>query len=307
MYTIRQAAARSGVAISTIRAWERRYRAVDPARTASGYRLYDEAAIERLVAMRRLVEDGWQPSVAAVALRGPWGTALASTTTARPPAGSPPPGSRAEDRAGSRTRDPLVTRFVEAAGQLDADEVSSVLDELFARGTFEHVAEQLLFPALEALGDAWAAGSVSVAAEHLASNAVLRRLGQALEAAGAPSGRRRRVVIGLPPASRHELGALAFAVAARRAGVPVAYVGADLPIDDWRTASRDARAMVIGVPTVSDAPAAAELAQELLATSPPGLVVALGGRATPEVPGAIRLPPELTAGVDALRKALRRP
>jgi DNA-binding transcriptional MerR regulator len=38
---------------------------VEPARTSSAYRLYDEAAVERLRTMRLLVEDGWTASVAA--------------------------------------------------------------------------------------------------------------------------------------------------------------------------------------------------------------------------------------------------
>ena len=68
MYTIKQAAARTGLTIPTIRAWERRYGVVSPARTTAGYRLYDEAAIERLAAMRALVEmDGWRPSQASSA------------------------------------------------------------------------------------------------------------------------------------------------------------------------------------------------------------------------------------------------
>ena len=43
MYTIKQAAARSGLSVPTVRAWERRYGVVHPERTASGYRLYDDA------------------------------------------------------------------------------------------------------------------------------------------------------------------------------------------------------------------------------------------------------------------------
>ena len=39
---------RSGVSVPLLRAWERRYGIVAPARTASGYRLYDEAALARL-------------------------------------------------------------------------------------------------------------------------------------------------------------------------------------------------------------------------------------------------------------------
>ena len=66
MCTIKRAAARTGLAIPTIRAWERRYGVGTPTRTAAGYRLYDDATITRLRAMRHLVElEGWRPSQAA--------------------------------------------------------------------------------------------------------------------------------------------------------------------------------------------------------------------------------------------------
>src|SRR6185295_9480102 len=62
MYTIKEAAARSGLSVPTVRVWEQRYGVVQPARTASGYRLYDDAAIDRLIAMRHLVEhEGLRP------------------------------------------------------------------------------------------------------------------------------------------------------------------------------------------------------------------------------------------------------
>ena len=69
MYTIREAASRAGVTADVLRAWERRYQIVEPRRTSGGYRQYDEAAIRRVRAMRRMVEDGWTPSAAAESLR----------------------------------------------------------------------------------------------------------------------------------------------------------------------------------------------------------------------------------------------
>src|SRR5688572_18849646 len=65
MYTIKQAAARSGVPVPLLRAWERRYGVVSPSRTASGYRLYEETDVARLRAMRRLIGEGWSASTAA--------------------------------------------------------------------------------------------------------------------------------------------------------------------------------------------------------------------------------------------------
>ena len=70
MYTIKQAAARSGLSVPTVRAWERRYGIVHPVRTASGYRLYDDARHRTAIAMRQLVEhDGMRPSQAAEQMR----------------------------------------------------------------------------------------------------------------------------------------------------------------------------------------------------------------------------------------------
>lgn len=307
MYNIKQAAARAGVSVPVLRAWERRYGIVSPERTASNYRQFDDAAVARVRTMRAMVDAGWSPSTAAaailagevpvdVAAPAPAGAVTGpGSDSSSTPSGTP--GSTSTDDA-----EGLANRLVAAAAALDAEAVDAVLDDLFARGSFERVATDLLFPALERLGTAWARGEVSVAGEHLASSAVHRRLALALEAAGSalPG---RPVVIGLPPGSRHELGALAFAVAARRAGLPVAYLGADLPIDDWVVAADGAAAAVVGVVTARDRATARQVADRLAATRP-GLPVAFGGRHAEAVDGVVHLPPTLATSVAALRERL---
>jgi DNA-binding transcriptional MerR regulator len=119
MYTIKEAAARAGLTPTVARAWERRYGVVEPARTASGYRLYDAGAIDRLRTMRRLVDDGWTASAAARALVD--GTA---------PDVGPEGGARS---VASASEDPIAT-FVAAAAALDGDAIEAALDELFGRG-----------------------------------------------------------------------------------------------------------------------------------------------------------------------------
>jgi MerR family transcriptional regulator, light-induced transcriptional regulator len=303
MYTIREAAARAGVSVSTLRAWERRYGVVSPARSAASYRLYSTEEIETLRRMRRLVASGWSPSLAATALRGGDPVALASSAAE---VGSPSLSAAAADAAIRRDEaQRLVEAFTDAAIELDQDGVAAALDEMLARGSFERVASDLVLPALRSLGDAWAAGRLSVAGEHAASHAVLRRLAGAFEAAGNPARPGRPVVVALPPGGRHELGALAFAIVARRAGLPVAYLGADLPLDDWRSATESADAAVIGVPTEADVDAAIAIARRLR-RSRPELIVAVGGSAAPTLPGVVHLPDNITEAVAALTAALPR-
>ena len=287
MYTIKQAAQRTGIAIPTIRVWERRYGVVSPTRTPAGYRLYDDESIARLNAMQHLVErEGWRPSQAAERVIGTSATDLpglapqgaAIGTVARDVA----------DQAGGEA----VRSIVDGARRLDLRSIDETLDETFAGQRFEAAMDGVVFPALRGIGDAWSRGELDVAREHAASETIRRRIAHYFDAAtGARTG--PTVVVGLPPGSRHELGAFAFAVAARRAGLDAIYLGADVPIDAWRLTIRDtkARAAIVAVVTRDDVRPAADVIRALREDE--ATLIAVGGPAADAMPpdlGALRLP-----------------
>ena len=301
MYTIKEAALRTGLTEPVLRAWERRYGVVTPERTPGGYRVYDEAALRRLRAMRRLIDDGWSASAAAAAI-------VAGT--------EPAAGVASEGGADATAGDPagvFVEQLVDAAEALDSQRIEVVLDEMFAAGTYERVAEEYVIPSLRALGDAWAAGRVAVAGEHVASNAVLRRLAASFQASGRGRDGGRPVLVGMAPGARHELGGLIFATSLRRNGIPVVYLGADLPVDDWIAAVErtDARAVVIGAVMPADTSAARSVAAGLRAARPE-VIIAFGGAAAPHPDAStgqsartIRLPGEVGDAVEVLVSALQ--
>lgn len=287
MYTIRQAAARTGIGESLLRAWQRRYAVVDPARTPSGYRLYDDEAIARLVAMRRLVEAGWSAAQAAASVRA--AGAGAADAELGPATSDPAPAGRPRGSA---------TDLVTAARGYDPVAIESALDDLFGRGSFEAVIDDLVLPAVAELGTAWADGALDIAGEHLASAAVHRRLAERFDHASVPFGAAGLVgpvLVGLPPGARHELGALAFGVALRRRGCEVLYLGPDVPAASWAAAADeiDARVAVIAVARPDDVePAIA--AAGAIAAAHPATRVALGGSGARLAAGAgigiVRLP-----------------
>jgi DNA-binding transcriptional MerR regulator len=288
MYTIRQASLRTGVSVPLIRAWERRYGVVAPRRTASGYRLYDDEAIARLLAMRRLVDDGWQPSAAATALRD--GTA--------PPTGEPPT---------ARVDTSLSDRFTDAAARYDGRGMEEALDEMTSRGSYEATIDSVVLPAAVALGERWQRGELDVAAEHAASAAIMRRLSAAFGAAGMAAGG-PLVVVGLPPGARHELGALAFAAALRRRGVAVVYLGPDVPVGSWvhAVAASGAAGAVLGVVREEDAASAGRVA-EAIAAAAPGVLLALGGAAAEQVVSnlpLVVLPPTVVEAAEVMGRAV---
>src|SRR5215218_5491264 len=123
MYTIKEAAARTGISIQLVRAWERRYGVVQPVRTSSGYRLYDELAIARLQAMRRLVDEGWAPSTAAARVREMHDDEVRAVAD-RGGSGRP-----TNSQAGASEGRKLTEAFVESAAALDERRIEQILDE----------------------------------------------------------------------------------------------------------------------------------------------------------------------------------
>ncbi len=287
MYSIGHVADQVGITTATLRAWERRYSVVRPQRTDGDYRIYSEDDLKVLQAMKQLVDSGWSPSFAA---------------------------REAQRRQESGPAEPtldgaeLTEQFVAAAAALDAERLDEILDRMFALASFEVAIGTYVSPAMRALGDAWESGQASVAGEHLASHAVGRRLAAIYEAtARTHSG--RRVLIGLGPGSRHELGLLAFAVAARRRGLAADYLGSDVPVEDWVSASSDptVAAAVLALPTADEVQATAEVI-EALRRHRPDLVIAAGGPEEGRAPdGVNRLGADLFDAVHVLADIVASP
>ena len=201
------------------------------------------------------------------------------------------------------TRLSLADAFLAAARVLDVPEMERILDESFASQRFELAIEGVVSPALRAIGSAWARDEIDVGAEHAASETVRRRLARFFDAAGLGD-RLPRVVVGLPPEGSHEIGAFAFAVAARRAGLDVLYLGANVPLKSWLRTVRETAApiVVLGVVTPSDVAAAGAVVDSLRRSERPPICLVGGPLAADsfDAPGTIRLPEPLDDAVAAV-------
>ena len=135
--------------------------------------------------------------------------------------------------------------------------------------------------------------TLDVGAEHGASETVRRRLARFFDAARGPM-MQAQVLVGMPPAGQHELGAFAFAVACRRAGLSVAYLGSDVPLESWLRMARETAvpAIVLGAVTGDDAAGVNRVADAIgMLDRPP--VCFVGGPASHDariVSDAVRLP-----------------
>jgi excisionase family DNA binding protein len=120
-----------------------------------------------------------------------------------------------------------------AAGQ--AQEAGHLVRKVIADGApVGQVYLELLTPVLHRVGDAWAAGEISVAEEHRASEicaGIIARHGEAFRRRG-PS--RGTAVTLTPPHELHGVAAAMVADFLRAGGYEVHHLGVNVPIDDLR-------------------------------------------------------------------------
>jgi MerR family transcriptional regulator, light-induced transcriptional regulator len=199
---------RVGVSPELLRAWERRYGLLDPARTDGGLRLYSADDERRVRAMKTHLESGVSAAEAAR-------LALATETQVAPAAPS--------DYALQRERAELR----HALDALDADAAHVILDRAFGAFTLETVLTGLLLPYLCDLGERWERGEASVGQEHFASNLLRARL-LAL-ARGWERGEGQAALVACASGEQHDLPLIMFGLALRNRGWRIVFLGADTP------------------------------------------------------------------------------
>lgn len=205
---------RTGVSVELLRAWERRYGLLRPARSSGGLRLYASADVERVGLMQQHLAEGLAAAEAAAAA------------------------SRAglgEDAA-PFSWEALREELADALDRFDEPRAQAVLDRLLAVTTLETLLVEVVLPYLRGLGARWAGGEATVAQEHFAT-AVLR--GRLLGIArGWGVGIGPAAVLACLPGEHHDLGLIAFGLALRAQGWRIVYLGPDAPIDTVEDACR---------------------------------------------------------------------
>lgn len=259
---------RTGLPAHTIRAWERRYGAVEPRRSEGGHRLYSESEIRRLALLAELTGAGHRIGQ----------IASLDTDRLRELAGAEG-GERPSGRGGPAAGAASVGELLEAVRAYDGDR----LEEAFRRAALTRSAhgliEEVVAPMMVRIGEAWERGEISPAQEHLASAVVMRTLGWLLENCE-PTGDAPRAVVATPAGQVHNLGALLAASTAAASGWRVTYLGGDLPAAEIARTAREVGARAIALSAVQ--PEASDLAEELeqlRAKAPEGVPLLVGGRA----------------------------
>jgi len=267
-YPIRAAALATGIPVDTLRAWERRYRAVTPTR-AGGARVYEEADIQRLVLLRRAVESG--RSIGQVANLSD--AELRRLVRRERPAEARPYGEHVELQ-------PLLD-YVQAYDYAATNHELGRL-ALLLRPT--ELVYRVVLPLMRYAGESWENGTMQVAHEHMVSACMRNLLGGLLRLPNT-DGRAGRMLLTTPSGELHEFGVLAAAMLAAAHGFAADYLGPNLPAREVLFAAEKCapRVVVLGIVKVNLTAAARADIRRLTRELSPTTELWIGGTGAAEV------------------------
>jgi len=246
-FPIRSLSEKTGVGTSTLRAWERRYGLLYPARTPKGHRLYNGQDVRRVLKILDLLNDGHSLPVIA--------QMLAVEVTANTPVpnikdATAPISSFSTTSEMSDIWENFIQSGMDSISDFNIERIDAIYNEASSLYPIEMVTERLIQPILELLGEAWRQHPErGIAEEHFYTSWLKNRIGARFHHAYSHA-RGARIVCACAPGNYHEIGLMLFALSALARGYRVLYFGADLPLNQlpYIAERSAARALVLSLP-----------------------------------------------------------
>jgi DNA-binding transcriptional MerR regulator/methylmalonyl-CoA mutase cobalamin-binding subunit len=265
MYSIKAVSQATGLTVETLRAWERRYRAVVPVRDELGRRVYRAEDVLRLRRLREATDRG-HPIGRLVNLDERSLADLIDAPESRPP---------------SAASTAFVERVLDAAQRYSAADCEQALTLAIALMPPARLIDEVLGPLLREVGERWHRGEYTIAQERLVSSSVRRHLGLIVDTFERAARRPTSMVFATLPGERHELGLLMSAMVCASRGFRVHYLGPELPPPEIARYANETGAGVVALSLLLEdsLPQVVSQLGELRAALEPGVAIWLGGRA----------------------------
>ncbi len=214
MYSIKAITLLTGLTAETLRAWERRYTGISPARSENGRRLYSQQELEKLTLLAELTRNGHTISKIA----GLNCDELRNLQQTR---------SSHQDLA-----HPLLDQIIETLMAYRIDRCEQLLKRAMVASEPLEYARDILLPALKKVGELWHEQKLSIAQEHMFTccvNRIVLSMVNNLQNASASS---PAMLFATPSGEPHECGILLGCLLAAVQHYRCFFLGANLPGKD---------------------------------------------------------------------------
>ncbi|TVQ15943.1 MAG: MerR family transcriptional regulator [Bacteroidetes bacterium] len=214
-YSINDLEKITGIKAHTIRIWEKRYNVVDPERTETNIRFYNDEDLKKLLNISTLNKHGFKISEIVKMGKERLCEKIVEISNA------------------SSNYDGYINNLVVSMIELDEDKFEKVLSSAIIKMGFEKTITHIIYTFLNKVGILWQVGTINPAQEHFITNLIRQKIIIAIDGqdnASRPDA--KTFLLFLPENELHEMGLLFYTYIIKKAGHKVIYLGQSVPLKD---------------------------------------------------------------------------
>ncbi len=212
-YSIKDLEQLSGIKAHTLRIWEQRYSLLQPKRTDTNIRFYDDDDLKLILNVALLNENGVK--ISKIASMAP--NELREEVM------------RLTER--SLTHDDQIHALTICMIEMDEERFDKILSTNILKLGFEQTMLNIIYPFMSKIGLLWQTGAINPAHEHFISNLVRQKLIVAIDGQITQGGGKKFLLF-LPEGELHEISLLFASYLIKSKGHKVIYLGQSTPNDD---------------------------------------------------------------------------
>ena len=214
MYKIKDISNLTGVKTATIRIWEKRYNLIEPKRTDTNIRYYDDKDLIKLLNVLTLIQNSWKISKIAE---------LSDENLKK----------ELENLSKDIKTSTLVNNLIKALTTIDEALFKETLDNAVEKQGMKRCYLEVIIPFFQKVGVMWLAGSISPIQEHFVSNIVRQKLIVAIDQLPSPDKDKPiDVILYCRENELHELSLLFYNYCLIKKKLKTLYLGQNVPTDD---------------------------------------------------------------------------
>ena len=214
-YSIRDLEQLSGIKAHTIRIWEQRYNIIQPKRTDTNIRMYDDQDLKLVLNISLLKDHGYKISdIAKFSLDEISQEVMAISDQ-------------------KLNYPDQIHALTIAMIDLDEDRFEKIISTNFLQNGFENTMLNIIYPFLTRIGTLWLTGSIGPAQEHFMSNLIRQKVIVAIDGQVIkyhPNS--KKFLLFLPEGELHEISLLFTSYVIRAHHHRVVYLGQTLPFNE---------------------------------------------------------------------------
>lgn len=212
-YSIKDLEQLSGIKAHTLRVWEQRYNLLQPKRTDTNIRYYDDDDLKLILNVALLNDNGYKISKIANMSDAEMRDEVMKLT----------------DR--TLTHDDQIHALTLSMIEMDEERFDKILSTNILKLGFEQTMMTIIYPFMSKIGVLWQTGAINPAQEHFMSNLVRQKLIVAIDGQLYKGGGKKFLLF-LPEGELHEISILFAAYLIKLSGHKVIYLGQSTPSAD---------------------------------------------------------------------------